>query len=182
MKRVGCKLIQLFTIKSASYGFYLAMYFDKLIDNLYFTRQQYDIKQFLNDGILDKKHVSNPRSILSKTVNNIPNKGLHKDISNNMQRDDETKNINDRPIIGILAQECQPYFTEELCSTSYIAASYVKYIESAGARVVPVLINQPEEYYQTIFDSTNGLLIPGGDVSLVDSGTLKALNFSTPRC
>ena len=149
---------------------------------MYFTRQQYDIKQFLNDGILDKKHVSNPRSILSKTVSNIPNKGLHKDISNNMQRDDETKNINDRPIIGILAQECQPYFTEELCSTSYIAASYVKYIESAGARVVPVLINQPEEYYQTIFDSTNGLLIPGGDVSLVDSGTLKALNFSTPRC
>ena len=99
-----------------------------------------------------------------------------------MQKDDETKNINDRPIIGILAQECQPYFSEELCSTSYIAASYVKYIESAGARVVPVLINQPGEYYQTIFDSTNGLLIPGGDVSLVDSGTLKALNFSTPRC
>ena len=149
---------------------------------MYLTRQQNDIKQFLNDGILDKKHVGNPRSILSKTVNNIQNKGLHKDISNNIQRDDETENINDRPIIGILAQECQPYFSEELCSTSYIAASYVKYIESAGARVVPVLINQPEEYYQTIFDSTNGLLIPGGDVSLVDSGTLNALNFSTPRC
>ena len=149
---------------------------------MYLTRQQHDIKQFMNDGILDKKHVRNPRSILSKTVNNIQNKGLHKDISNNIQRDDETENINDRPIIGILAQECQPYLSEELCSTSYIAASYVKYIESAGARVVPVLINQAEEYYQTIFDSTNGLLIPGGDVSLVDSGTLKALNFSTPQC
>ena len=41
------------------------------------------------------------------------------------------------------------------------------------ARVVPVMINQPEEYYRTIFDSTNGLLIPGGDVSLnTQSGRL----------
>ena len=103
------------------------------------------------------------------------------DISNNIQTDKGPENINDRPIIGILAQECQPYFSEELCSTSYIAASYVKYIESAGARVVPVLINQPEEYYKTIFDSTNGLLIPGGDVSLVDSGTLKASKYSIPK-
>ena len=88
----------------------------------------------------------------------------------------KTKNdpgeINHRPIIGILAQECQPYFHEALCNTSYIAASYVKYVESGGARVVPVFINQPEEYYRTIFHSTNGLLIPGGDVSL-DTGSGK---------
>jgi hypothetical protein len=31
--------------------------------------------------------------MLSKIVNNIPNKGLHKDISNNIQRDEETENI-----------------------------------------------------------------------------------------
>ena len=86
--------------------------------------------------------------------------------------DKEQQELNNRPIIGILAQECQPYFPEEICSTSYIAASYVKYIESGGARVVPVLIDQPEEYYQFIFNSTNGLLIPGGDVSLSDSGIL----------
>ena len=40
--------------------------------------------------------------------------------------------------------------------------------------MVPVMINQPEEYYRTIFESTNGLLIPGGDVSLdTHSGTFK---------
>ena len=89
---------------------------------------------------------------------------------NNSPLDTKKLDSNERPIIGILAQECQPYFLEEMCNTSYIAASYVKYIESAGARVVPVLIDQPEEYYQFIFNSTNGLLIPGGDVSLSGSG------------
>ena len=90
---------------------------------------------------------------------------------------EEEKELNNRPIIGILAQECMPYFSAEICDTSYIAASYVKFIESAGARVVPVLINQPEEYYRTIFNSTNGLLFPGGDVSLTDSGKF-AIFFS----
>ena len=79
--------------------------------------------------------------------------------------------INYRPIIGILAQELssslEPWYPDK---TSYIGAAYVKYIEQAGARVVPVLINQTEEYYDTIFRSTNGLLIPGGAVSIVDSG------------
>ena len=83
---------------------------------------------------------------------------------------EQEEGLNNRPIIGILAQECQPHFPVEICSTSYIAASYVKYIESAGARVVPVLINQPEEYYRIIFNSTNGILIPGGRVSISDSG------------
>merc|ERR1719288_616609 len=81
-------------------------------------------------------------------------------------RNDRNEEFNERPIIGVLAQECQPYFPESICNTSYIAASYVKFVESGGARVVPVMINQPEEYYRTIFKSTNGLLIPGGDVSL----------------
>ena len=87
------------------------------------------------------------------------------------------KKINERPIVGVLAQECQPYFPESICNTSYIAASYVKYVESGGARVVPVMIDQSEEYYRTIFDSTNGLLIPGGDVSLnTQSGRLSCLH------
>ena len=83
---------------------------------------------------------------------------------------EQEEGLNNRPIIGILAQECQPHFPVEICSTSYIAASYVKYIESAGARVVPVLINQPEEYYRIIFNSTNGILMPGGIRSTSDSG------------
>ena len=36
-------------------------------------------------------------------------------------------------------------------STSYISASYVKYLEAAGARVVPVLINQVTNLKNIIF-------------------------------
>jgi len=83
--------------------------------------------------------------------------------------------LNPRPIVGILAQE-MPHSLEDsfVNKTSYIGAAYVKYIESAGARVVPVLINQDDAYYEMIFNSTNGLLIPGGAVSLTTSGYAKA--------
>ena len=85
---------------------------------------------------------------------------------------DKTEDLNYRPIIGILAQELseelEPWYGDNY--TSYIGAAYVKWIEQAGARVVPVLINQDEEYYETIFSSTNGLVFPGGQVSLDESG------------
>lgn len=50
----------------------------------------------------------------------------------------EVSGLNDRPVIGILTQ---PSRTCEKIGkgNSYIAASYVKYLESAGARVVPIL-------------------------------------------
>ena len=92
-----------------------------------------------------------------------------------------TQELNYRPIIGILAQEMHPdlvpWFNDNY--TSYIGAAYVKYIEQAGARVVPVLINQSLEYYEIIFSSTNGLLLPGGAVSIDDSGkkTVLSNNF-----
>ena len=86
----------------------------------------------------------------------------------------EDADLNDRPIIGILAQELsvplKKWYGDNY--TSYIGSSYIKYIEAAGARVVPVLINQPMEYYELVFNSTNGLLFPGGGVSLSKSGKL----------
>ena len=85
-------------------------------------------------------------------------------------QDDEIVLKNARPIIGILAQELPNSLQESYNETSYIGAAYVKYIEAAGARVVPILINQDDEYYELMFNSTNGLLIPGGAVSLTDSG------------
>uniref|UniRef100_A0A2D4IEH0 folate gamma-glutamyl hydrolase n=1 Tax=Micrurus lemniscatus lemniscatus TaxID=129467 RepID=A0A2D4IEH0_MICLE len=61
---------------------------------------------------------------------------------------------NERPIIGILAQETFESFRK--FGSSYIAASYVKFIESAGARVVPVRLNRSLEEYDEIFRSING--------------------------
>ncbi|KAK2717253.1 gamma-glutamyl hydrolase-like [Artemia franciscana] len=78
---------------------------------------------------------------------------------------------NGRPIIGVLAQEL-PRSLEAIDpnAESYIAASYVKWVEGAGGRVVPIMINQDQSYYEYIFNSVNGILFPGGGVSLVSSG------------
>ena len=84
------------------------------------------------------------------------------------------RNRNERPIVGILAQDIDTSSLASLKNTkykSYIAASYVKFLESGGARVAPVFIDQPEEYYEMIFNSINGLLIPGGAVDFDNSGT-----------
>ncbi|XP_023250847.1 gamma-glutamyl hydrolase [Seriola lalandi dorsalis] len=78
---------------------------------------------------------------------------------------------NDRPIIGVLAQEV---YSPEPNKTSYIAASYVKYLESAGARVVPIMINKTLEEYKTLFNSINGILYPGGSASITSSGYQRA--------
>lgn len=78
------------------------------------------------------------------------------------------QHLNYRPIIGILAQENLPEDPSPH-GTSYIAASYVKYIESAGARVVPIRINRTEEEYGKLFNSINGLLLPGGDINIENS-------------
>ncbi|MBO8666610.1 gamma-glutamyl-gamma-aminobutyrate hydrolase family protein, partial [Staphylococcus aureus] len=52
----------------------------------------------------------------------------------------------------------------------YIAASYVKYIESAGARVGPSRPDLSDAEYEELFRSINGVLLPGGGANLTDSG------------
>ena len=75
---------------------------------------------------------------------------------------------NERPIVGILSQEC--HFDEfHKFGSSYIAASYVKFLESAGARIVPIRLNLSDEEYDRIFHSINGVLFPGGGVDLKTS-------------
>ena len=73
----------------------------------------------------------------------------------------------DRPIIGVLAQSGEAFKT---FGPSYIAASYVKYLESSGARVVPIMNNLTEKQIEKLFYSINGVLFPGGNVNLVSSG------------
>ncbi|KAH8256929.1 hypothetical protein KR038_000033 [Drosophila bunnanda] len=69
------------------------------------------------------------------------------------------------PIIGVLTQEV---YSDGLISrhfdnkTSYIAASYVKYLEGAGARVLPIWIGRNRSYYEDVMHKINGVLLPGG--------------------
>merc|ERR1712236_93029 len=76
--------------------------------------------------------------------------------------------VNTRPIIGILSQRIDDSLDQILPEnhnyTTYIAASYVKWVEAAGARAVPVVVTSQQsnmEDYQQIFSGVNGILIPG---------------------
>ncbi|XP_034061959.1 gamma-glutamyl hydrolase-like isoform X3 [Gymnodraco acuticeps] len=79
--------------------------------------------------------------------------------------------INERPIIGILAQNSR-YLPPN--STGYIASSYVKFLESGGARVVPIMVNREAEEYKRLFNSINGVLLPGGSANITSSGYQRA--------
>lgn len=62
-----------------------------------------------------------------------------------------------KPLIGILAQACH------YCpGRSYIAAGFVKWIEAAGARAVPIRYYSSEAELHRIFKSVNGIIFPGG--------------------
>jgi gamma-glutamyl hydrolase len=81
--------------------------------------------------------------------------------------------LNERPIIGIIAQ---PYGHENANNT-YIAASYVKWIESAGGRVVPIPFNVGKDRLKELFNGVNGLLFPGGGTDLDSSPYIHALEY-----
>ncbi|XP_023297410.2 gamma-glutamyl hydrolase [Lucilia cuprina] len=74
-------------------------------------------------------------------------------------------NENPTPIVGVLTQEVSQLILRKYPNnnyTSYIAASYVKYVEGAGGRVVPIWIGQKREYYEDLLSKINGVLLPGG--------------------
>ncbi|XP_072033055.1 gamma-glutamyl hydrolase-like [Amphiura filiformis] len=92
---------------------------------------------------------------------------------------DSQLELNERPIIGVLTQT-NPDDQDE----AYVFASYVRWVESAGARVVPVLINQKESYYDKLYESINGVLFPGGNLTehtIVESPTGKISNYFYQR-
>lgn len=77
----------------------------------------------------------------------------------------EQRNYDDqRPVIGILTQEISYSLNNKYPNQydSYIAASYVKFVEGAGALAVPIWIGKDESYYEDIISKVNGVLWPGG--------------------
>lgn len=78
--------------------------------------------------------------------------------------------INTRPVIGILSQQSKPEFEPNInTTTSYIAASYVKWIEAAGGQSVPILNTYSKSHVLKIMSRINGILLPGGNRDLFDS-------------
>ena len=50
---------------------------------------------------------------------------------------------------------------------SFIASSYIKYLDGAGARVVPIRYDLDEKSLIKIMNNINGLFLPGGAAELV---------------
>ncbi|XP_056021815.1 gamma-glutamyl hydrolase-like isoform X2 [Ostrea edulis] len=78
--------------------------------------------------------------------------------------------VNNRPIIGVLAQES----FKGAPAATYIPTPYIKWLESAGARVVPVRLFRENDakavsYYKNLFGFINGILFPGGGVDILKS-------------
>lgn len=80
---------------------------------------------------------------------------------------------NDRPIIGILTQPLNvELLTDDhglgstLDNRSYIAASYVKFVESAGGRAVPLHFDAPDAELTKLFQQINGIVFPGGGAAI----------------
>ncbi|XP_057819590.2 gamma-glutamyl hydrolase 2 isoform X2 [Cryptomeria japonica] len=70
----------------------------------------------------------------------------------------------ERPVIGIVSHpgDGASGRLSNATNVSYIAASYVKFVESGGARVIPLIFNEPEDILEQKFKLINGLLFTGG--------------------
>lgn len=82
---------------------------------------------------------------------------------------------NQRPIIGIYTQsidsneptsEMPEATLHATFNESYIAASYVKFVEMSGAQVVPIYAYSNKSYFDTLLPKLNGVLFTGGDVDI----------------
>ncbi|KAM3395978.1 gamma-glutamyl hydrolase 1 [Capsicum galapagoense] len=71
--------------------------------------------------------------------------------------------LNYQPIIGIISQPGDGVSGRKNHSTegSYIAASYVKFIESGGARVIPIVVEDSPKLINEKLNLVNAVIFPG---------------------
>jgi len=72
--------------------------------------------------------------------------------------------LNDRPIFGVVTQESK--------RGQYFPASYPKFLESGGARTVPILSTATTEELRYYFEALSGVFFPGGSASVAPSSDL----------
>lgn len=94
---------------------------------------------------------------------------------------------NDAPIIGVLtvpsATGCETARAvgagraSGTYGTSCFASLYVKFIEAAGGRVVPLLYDWSDEELSKVFKSVNGVLFTGGGVDIANQSTEEAKQY-----
>lgn len=70
------------------------------------------------------------------------------------------------PVIGIMAHPAVSNVTTCGGSCQYIAASYVKFVESAGARAIPINYHSTDDEIDEVMNQVNGILFPGGSADV----------------
>ncbi len=120
-----------------------------------------------------RRILEEPKKIRFKTEypfggrNSFANQDLHvkADGGGDEESEEQPAGTNSRPLIGILSQPTCGEKTRESernwdsasssssSNRSCIAASYVKFVESGGARAVPILYNEPEDSLIQVFVS-----------------------------
>lgn len=141
----------------------MSLYYNLLLFALILIRTAYafpqnNIELTFNINLttpFDPKDVGEGVSIVASIPEGNYTEVLAKDVNENTQTAVTT---NEYPIIGILAQEIS-YALEQVYPgqyKSFIAASYVKFVEGGGARVVPIFIDKPREYYKDMMKKVNG--------------------------
>ena len=101
-------------------------------------------------------------------------------IASPQPRQQETHGDDPRPLVGVLSQP--RYWTGAPDAPGgYIAASYVKWLEAAGARAVPILYTDSNETIHRKLSAVNGVLLPGGDSDISPGTSLRAAGESVVR-
>jgi gamma-glutamyl hydrolase len=93
------------------------------------------------------------------------------------------KNIDEshQPVIGLFTQPIyflNPKFSkgENIDKSifkgykSFFAATYVKWLEGSGAKVVPLIYTEPKEVLAKKISKLNGVLMPGGGGDNIEAG------------
>jgi len=83
---------------------------------------------------------------------------------------------NPQPVIGILTQPTDD--NQMVYGDQYVVASYVKWIESSGARAYFVYYDASQDDLRTLLTTQlNGLLFPGGDADIVNGKFAETSKF-----
>ena len=70
------------------------------------------------------------------------------------------------PIIGVYTQDAEDFGQTPQPKQTYIAASYIKNLEMAGAQVVPLFYHYSTAQLDAILSKINGEYFPGGEMPI----------------
>ncbi|KAH3744231.1 Gamma-glutamyl hydrolase A [Pelomyxa schiedti] len=79
-----------------------------------------------------------------------------------------TAAVNQRPIVGVLSA---PYDEGVPVEGSFFVQTYVQWLEQLGIRVAPIFYDAPQSELKRMWQSLNGILFTGGELTLYPNTT-----------